>query len=233
MWSINRFTALGGLAGLTLLAGCASPRADIPGQAAHVTTPLDQFSASGRETPDQVALGVHADGVSASQREALAAFAGRWREGGGGAIVVQSPSDAADPAGARAFAEAAVSTLSVLGVPYDQIRVVGYAAGPGARPVVIAGFIRTTAEVPDCRRVPWDNLTATKDNKPYARFGCSLTANLAAQIADPGELAGGAALAPADAARRSAVFDKYREGHITSSDKNDQASGAVSTAVKP
>ena len=66
------------------------------------------------------------------------------------------------------------------------MRVAGYDAGPQPKaPVVLASFSRVVADGPDCRNAPWDNLTATKDNEPYNRFGCALTANMAAQIADP------------------------------------------------
>ena len=233
MWSTNRFAFLIGMVALALTSACATPRHDIPGQAAYAATPLDQYTIGRHETPDQVALGVHSEGISPSQREALAAFADRWRTAGAGYVTVQTPSDCDDPVGAKAYAEAAVSTLGVMGVPYDRVRLIGYAPGPGAKPVVVASFTHSVADVPDCSRVPWENLTATRDNKPYNRFGCTVTANLAVQIADPSELAGGVPLAPADTARRMVVLDKYRDGKITSSEKNEQASGAVSTAVKP
>lgn len=233
MWSINRLTAMTGLGLMALTAGCATAPPQIAGQAAYVPTALDQYTIGRHEQPDQVALGVHIEGVSGSQREALAAFADRWRAAGAGYVTIQTPSDCDDPVGAKSFAEAAVSTLGVLGVPYDRVRMIGYAAGHGTKPVVMASFTSMVAEVPDCSRVPWENLTATRDNKPYARFGCAITANLAAQVADPSDLNGGVAVAPADVARRMVVFDKYRDGKITSSDKNEQASGAVSTAVKP
>lgn len=232
MWSTNRLAFLAGCAGLIAVAGCATPGPTTVGQVANPATPLDQFTIGRHEAPDQVALAVHAEGVTGSQREALAAFADRWRASGAGFITIQTPSDSADPTAARAYAEAAVSTLGVLGVPYDRVRMIGYAGGPGARPVVMASFMSSAVDIPDCSRVPWDNLTATRDNRPYARFGCAVTANLAAQIADPADLAGGRPVASADVARRMVVLDRYRDGKVTSSDKNEQASGAVSTVVK-
>ena len=233
MWSINRLIALAGLGALVLTSACATARPEVASGPGYAATPLDQFAIGRHEAPDQVALGVHPEGVTVSQREALAGFADRWRAAGAAYVTIQTPSDSDDPIGAKAFAEAAVSTLGVLGVPYERVRIIGYAAGKGSRPVVMASFTSTVAEVPDCSRVPWENLTATGANKPYARFGCAITANLAAQVADPSELGGGVAIAPADVARRMVVLDKYRDGKITSSDKNEQASGAVSTAVKP
>lgn len=39
-------------------------------------------------------------------------------------------------------------------------------------------------------------------------------------------------VAPYDAARRETVLGKYRKGELTSSQKDDQATGAISQAVK-
>ncbi len=232
MWSIKRLALVGGLCGAALLAAC-STRPMVEGSVIHAPMPLDQYAVGLHEAPDQVALSVHGEGVSAAQRQALAAFAERWRAAGSGWITVQTPSDCGDAGVNKAYAEAAISTLGVLGVPYEHVRMIGYAAGPGARPVVLASFAHTVAEAPDCRDVPWENLTATKDNRPYHRFGCTLAANLAAQIADPNDLRGDTPMAPGDNTRRMVVLDKYRLGKITSSDKDEQASGSVSTTVKP
>jgi pilus assembly protein CpaD len=232
MSSIKRLGLFGGLAAAVLLAGCASGRdAGVP--IADVTaTPLDRYAITTHETPDQVGLSVHADGVSGAQRQALAGFVDRWRASGGGLVTMQTPTDCPDAVGARAFAEAAVSTLGVLGVPYENVRVIGYAAGPQSKPVVLASFSRVVADVPDCRSIGWDNLTATKDNRPYTRFGCTVMANLAAQIADPSDLRGDTPMSPADNSRRTVVLNKYRDGKVTASDKDEQANGTVSQ-VKP
>jgi pilus assembly protein CpaD len=233
MWLTKRLALTGGLAALILVTGCATPNAPVLGQRADPATPLDQYAMGVHEAPDQVGLAVHAEGVNAAQRQALLEFTDRWRASGSGWVTVQTPNDAADAPGARAYAEAAVSTLGVLGVPYDHVRMIGYAAGPQPKAVVLASFSRVVAEGPDCRSVPWENLTATKDNKPYNRFGCTLTANMAAQIADPSDLAGNTPLAPADSSRRMVVLAKYRDGKLTSSEKDEQASGSISSAVKP
>jgi len=233
MWLIKRAALLGGLSSLALLSACGTPRPMVEGSVPKAPTPIDQYEIGLSETPDQVGLTVHAAGVSAPQREALAAFAMRWRNAGSGWITVQAPNDSADPSTARAYAQAAISTLGTLGVPYDRVRIIGYAAGSGAKPVVLASFTHTVAVAPDCHDVPWENLTATKDNQPMHRFGCVITANLAAQIADPNDLRGDIPLAPADNVRRMNVLEKYRDGKVTSSEKDDQASGAVSNTVKP
>ena len=52
----------------------------------------------------------------------------------------------------------------------------------------------------------------TYDNEGYPEFGCAVTANIAAQIADPADLLAPRASDAPDAQRRQVVLDKYRQG---------------------
>ncbi len=230
MLSIKRLALCGCLFALASVAGCASTP---PAQSARVdaVTPLDQYRIKTHDAPDQLGLTVHAGGLSAAQHDALAEFAERWRSTGGALVTLQVPSDAPDPDAARSYVLAAESTLAVLGVPYDHVRTVTYVQGPAPKPLVLASFDTVVADAPDCNGVGWENLSATKNNTVYKRFGCTLVANLAAQIADPRDLRGQTALAPGDNSRRMKVIDNYRNGKVTASEKDTQASGAVSQSV--
>ena len=55
-------------------------------------------------------------------------------------------------------------------------------------------------------------LADTTDNKHYANFGCATQNNLAAQIANPGDLIAPRGMTPIDAERRSNVIETYRTG---------------------
>ena len=105
-----------------------------------------------------------------------------------------------------------------------------YDAGgqPGAP--VYARYARYEATGPDCRK-GWDNLTSTLKNVASTHFGCAGAANLAAMVADAHDLERPSPTAPADSVRRAIVLDKYRQGIITSSPKDPQAQGVVSSAV--
>ncbi len=230
MSSIKHLALLGSLCAIALVAGCAS-KPPAKGARIDAPTPLDQYQIKTREVPDQVGLTIHAEGLSAAQHDALAAFAARWRAAGSGEITLQVPSDAPDQDAAKTFVLAAESTLAVLGVPYDHVRTVGYVQGSAPKALVQASFETVVAEAPDCKSVKWENLSATKDNQPYKKFGCTLTANLALQIADPRDLRGEVPLAPADNTRRMQILSNYRTGKVTASDKDSQANGAVSAAV--
>ena len=69
-------------------------------------------------------------------------------------------------------------------------------------------------------------------NDVQKNFGCATTANMAAQVANPADLMGASDTAPIDAGRRMDVLSKYRQGKVTSSEKDEQAKGSVAQAVK-
>jgi pilus assembly protein CpaD len=227
MSSTKRLTLVAGLGVLALLSACAS-KPQVQGARVDSPTPLDQYQIKTHDAPDQVGLTIHDEGLSPAQRDALAAFTARWRAAGGATITLQVPSDAPEPASARNFAMAAESTLAVLGVPYDRVRTVSYAEGPTPKPLVLASFDTVVAEAPDCASVPWGNLSAVGSNAAYKKFGCTLEANLALQVADPRDLRGELPLAPGDNTRRMQILSNYRTGKATSSEKDAQANGAVS-----
>ena len=67
------------------------------------------------------------------------------------------------------------------------------------------------SRVEGCSAWP-DRLENDFHNRNYKNFGCATQANLAAMVDNPLDLLYPRALAPADAARRSAVLDNYRKG---------------------
>jgi DNA-binding NtrC family response regulator len=72
---------------------------------------------------------------------------------------------------------------------------------------------------------------AVHQNSRRAR-GPFVAVNLAAMIANPSDLVGDQPTDPADIARRGIMFSKYRQGVRTSSERNNDASGAISTVVE-
>ncbi len=111
------------------------------------------------------------------------------------------------------------------------MRIAGYEPATGQRPVVVLTFDRQVAVVPRCG-VDWDDLSATASNSGFTNFGCANAANMAAQIAYPGDLISPQVQTPPDAGRRQTVLDNYRKGQPTSTAKDAQASGAVSSVVQ-
>ncbi len=142
--------------------------------------------------------------------------------------MIETPAGADPVALSQAYAVQAA--LSAWGVPADSIRLVSYAA-PDPRAPVVVGFETLRAVVPQCGR-NWGNLSRSGDNQSASNFGCAITANLAAQIADPRDIQQPRAMTPADASRRTVVFDQYRAGKQTAAEAETLVrETAVSRAV--
>ena len=218
-------------AALLGLAACAT--APDPGlTAAKPLTDTQQWVDRVKVTaqPDEILLAPHAAGLSDRQTQALDALLSRWMDAQAREIVVSAPLGVAASEVAGRMAGAARARLVSLGAPVSAVRIVGYDAAAQPDAPLKVGFLRHTAQIPQCGQT-WDNLTATRDNTPFANFGCAVTANMAAQVANPEDLQRPRDSAPIDAARRDTVFGKYRRGEITSSAKDDQATGAISKAI--
>lgn len=190
-------------------------------------TPLSRFSLQLEPGLDRIALAVHADGLSGNQQSALYDLARRYLASGSGAVRVEAPSGD-DPA-ASAQAYAVRSALQAAGVPAERIVIAAYAA-PDPRAPVLAGFETLRAVIPDCSARIGD-LAGRFNNQSSSNLGCAINANMAAQIADPRDIAGARPMSPADSARAAVVFDNYRKGQPTSSPQEQLVAGRVSRAV--
>jgi pilus assembly protein CpaD len=221
-------------AALGLVAGLGACATDIPGADKHAELPTQRFEPKVTSKPEEVLLAVHAQGLSARQADALAKLYAYWMEDEGGVIGVQAPTDGVDPAAAYRMSEAARSFLISRGVPPGKIEVVGYDPVPGdsagAAPPLKVGYLRYHAEIPECGKT-WTNISRSWKNEVQPNFGCAVSANMAAQIADPADLLGPRPMTPQDATRRQEILDKYRKGELTSAAKDDKADGAISRAV--
>lgn len=214
------------LAGTLALQACASdPHPEATRRAAQLL-PTEQYGVTVTNAPEQVALGLHAGGLTATQQAALAQFVSRWRSNGGGAITLQAPVGG-DPAVARLMEDAAAGYLVKLGAPRERLVVTGYAAGGDPKAPLLIRYERFEAQGPNCSG-GWKNLTSTDSNTPYDHFGCAVTSNIAVQVANPRDFLAPAVETPADNTRRSVVLGKYRAGQVTSSASDTQANGKVS-----
>ena len=225
--SAPRFIALALAAALS---ACASPAIQ-PGQALSARTPTELWKTEMASQPEEIRLAVRAEGLSANQANALTGLAQTWRGAGGGEVVLQAPVGGPEPDAVSRSGENARSFLVQQGVPASEIRLVGYDAKGDPRAPLVVGFMRYALAIPACGR-SWTNIAHSMTNQPQPNFGCAVTANMAAQVADPADLATPRTMDPADAQRRAVVLDKYRKGELTSSEKDEKAEGAVSQVVK-
>jgi pilus assembly protein CpaD len=208
------------------LSACASTPSD-QGPSKTAATETQQWMDKVKVTsaPDEIVLAAHATGLSANQGAALEDLVGRWLQAEGRELVVTAPNTAGGMAGQIR------DRLILLGAPGARVRIAGFdPAGPGDN-VIRVGFLRYAAEPLKCGQ-RWENLTATRDNTVYENFGCAMAANLAAQVANPEDLVRPRDMAPPDAGRRDTVMGNYRKGELTSTKKDEQASGVLSKAIQ-
>lgn len=191
-------------------------------------TPTTRFALGVEPGIERIALAVHEAGPSPNQARALQDFAYRFSAEGAAVLRVEAPSGDDPVSGEMAWSVR--NALEAAGVPGHQVQVVTYLA-PDPRAPVLVGFDTVQASVPRCG-TEWTNLARTGSNAGHANFGCSVNANLAAQIANPRDITTPRTMTPADAGRRAVVFDKYRQGEQTAAVietllENGQVSDAV------
>jgi pilus assembly protein CpaD len=213
-----------GLLALSACAGVPDKKTDTP-----PVTPSERYAMRVDPAPQELKLGPHASGLSPAQTDALRVFVGLWDADDRKPITIMAPEHGPPAAAVFRTAAGARDNLIAAGVPASEIQLVGYeAAGVGDAPIRIS-FMSYTASGPQCGRA-WEDIAKTYSNESYRQFGCAVTANMAAQIADPEDLLHPRALAPSDAVRRENVLDKYRSGTVTATAKDTQANGAVSSS---
>ncbi len=222
-------THLTPIAAALALSACATGPTALAGPV--TPTVLDTWSARVQivAEPEEIRLAPHPTGMSGTQARALADFHARWVLAEGGVITVSAPLGSEGPGAYRVSADARAFLVSQ-GATSDQVQLVGYDSTGVANAPIVVGFKRYVAITPRCGE--WPAATRTASNQPMSNLGCAVSANMAAQVANPGDLLGARPMDPADTGRRMTVLGKYRAGETTSTAKDEQASGAVSTAVQ-
>lgn len=223
-----RLSAVLGLAcAAALLAGCTGTTAG--GGLAEPITPTQRFSLQVEPGVERIALAVQEQGLSANQQNALVDIANRFGLEGAPVLRIEAPSG--DDALARDMAWRVKGEFERIGVPPHQIQVVAYDA-PDPRAPVLVGYDTVRMQVPRCGQ-HWGSFTRTGANETSANFGCAVTANLAAQIANPRDVLGPQPMTPSDAGRRALVFDNYRKGVLTAAPQEELVGNRrVSEAVE-
>lgn len=206
------------------VSGCAS----MSGDAEAPMTPLSRYALQVEPGLDRIALAVHDEGLSANQHDALRDLAARYGASGSGQVRIESP--AGDDPVAVEQAYAVRTFLQAAGVPADRIQMAAYNA-PDARAPVLAGFETLRASIPDCATEA-RNMGVRTSNQSSGGFGCAITANMAAQIADPRDILGARRMSPADSGRAAVVFDNYRRGQVSSTPQEPLVNGRISGAVE-
>jgi pilus assembly protein CpaD len=208
----------------TTLAGCKAledPGAHVAGFTLIDPTQRHPIMVSQQPATMSVRVARGSQGLTPAQRAQVAAFLERYRatDAGNSKLVIAVPSGSPNESAAvravgdlrRMIAGYGFAESNVAIEPYDDRR-------DASAPVRLS-YLRYVAEGPECGAWP-SNLADDRRNLPYPNFGCAQQHNLAAQIANPADLLGPRTMDPSDQERRAVVFDKYRQGGITRSERD-------------
>ncbi|ESQ93722.1 CpaD family pilus assembly protein [Asticcacaulis benevestitus] len=218
--------ALAMIAALTLNA-CATTGS---GKVAKLDDPVlatEQFPLQAQSMTKSISLRINPNGLSANQRTALDLVAAKanWINGEPVNVEIVTSSDPRAISTGRMIS----GYLSDRAVSDDTLSQVSLQEQPAD--IVTINTVYYRARTYACNET-WENITATRDNKPYKNFGCAINSNMAAMIADPRDLDHPATATAVDTTRKADVITKYQKGEKTSSATDDGAKGSISNAIK-
>jgi pilus assembly protein CpaD len=160
-------------------------------------------------------------GLTPSQKAQVADFLERFRasDADNSKLVIFAPSGSPNESAAvRAVADIR-QLIAAYTFPDSNVAIEPYHERRDADAPIRLSYLRYVAEGPECGR--WtSNVADDPRNLPYPNLGCAQQRNLAAQVANPADLLGPRTMDPADQERRAVVFDRYRQGKTTNSDKS-------------
>ncbi len=220
--------ALAALSAPALLAGGCAPDRVVTGS----TYPFDHRDRHPIElarAPETLDVFVAGAGLDPRQEDDLRAFAAEFRRRGQGPMTAELPSGPRAGAAARRALPTVKAVLAEAGVPAERIAVATYPVeDPTLASPIRLSFPRLKARVASrCGLWPQDLGVSTPkanlNNEPYWNLGCATQANIAAQVADPVDLARGRSEGRIDTIRRAANIDKLRQGQDPSTDYKAQS----------
>ncbi|MCI5078035.1 CpaD family pilus assembly lipoprotein [Oricola sp.] len=142
----------------------------------------------------------------------IRAFAANFAASGTGTLIVMQPVGSANEQAVKRVQGDILQALADGGAPRSRIAVQHYdASAHGSAAAVRLSYAGVTASTTPCGNWP-DDLTETVENRNYADFGCSSQQNLAAIVANPGDLLGPRQSSPIDATQRGTVIEDYQSG---------------------
>ena len=209
------------------LGACASAPATHADLKPAPVLPTEQYALTAQTMNRPINLRINPNGLSDNQRLALDQVASHASWLSGEPVNVQIVTNG-DPNAVNA-GRAVGSYLMDRDVDTDKLSQVSSQDQPAD--IVTVNLTSYRARTYDCG-AHWEDLAKTATNQPMDNFGCAVTSNLAAQIADPRDLVQPAPATSTDVARKSIILGKYRAGEVTSSAVDNTSSGTISDAIK-
>lgn len=230
--SLPALVALG--AGVAAISACASAAPTAVPAAYLETSPLDLNAIEVEKRTEflEVPIDAYASELSSSDRARIREFLAGYTRRGHGPLVVSMPQASSNPQLAVAAIAEARAIAWDMGVEYQEISGTAHGSGSAVSEPMILAYQSYEAIAPYCPPKSMVDFSNIDSNNQLETLGCSVRTNLAAMIVDPGDLLGTRPLDGSDLARREVILEKFREGVSTASDRSDQESGAVSSAVQ-
>lgn len=222
MAEIPARTLLSGLA-LVLLGACASERVTPPNVSFH-GTPLDHNPIGVEKTREvlEVAINPAYPQLQIADVRAMERFVAAYRDRGHGPLYMVMPENGTYPDMAVEVVKELRNIAWEKGVAWEQISGATYDAG-GMNTPVLMSFDVYEAVAPECLSLATYNMADVSSNNEPSYFGCSVRANMAAMLADPGDLLSQRELDPRDSRRVSLIMEAYRAGAPSGAAGNGEA----------
>ena len=197
----------------TALAGCASRDSLTVGSVPDDYRTNHPIIVSESEQTLDVPVASGARELTIATQSNITAFANAFGRSGTGVLHMLVPAGSANEHAVDRVRNDIFKALKRGGVNQNDVSVQRYDAGQhGSTAPVRLAYSGVTAGVPSqCGQWPAD-IARTSKNQHHADYGCSSQNNLAAQIANPGDLLGPRAASPIDAIQRGVVIGTYQEG---------------------
>lgn len=213
----NKQKAIISLIALLALGACAtSLRPDVEKDNQSIVdtrTILDAHRPEITQTESRVLLYGEGGRLSPKEIDDIKSFAEEFITVGRGTVVISYPQGGGNSGAINALVRETQKQLYSAGVDFKKMSFGTFDATKDRDPVMVS-FTRFQASEVDC--VPWSQIDPRKtaNNTSSVNFGCATNANVAAMLADPGDLNGDRKLDKDDASRTQNGIDKYRKGEL-------------------
>ena len=170
----------------------------------------------------EVHVAATARGLTPRQRAQVLEFSDRSRaaDAGNSRLVIQAPGGGANEMSSMQAVGEIRQILSDNGFQDSSIAIEAYHTGQRSNAPIRVSYLRYVAEAPVCGYWP-TNLANQRDNGNYPNFGCANQHNLAAMVANPGDLLGPRTETDRSGERRDTAWNKYVKGESSAAKKSD------------
>ena len=198
---------------MSLLAGCSS----LPRDSITVGSVPDDYRTrhpimlTEAEQALDIPVASGATSLNLAVRSNITAFASAFAQSGTGVLHMLVPSGSPNAAAVAHVTNDIYEAIEEGGGSRSRVAVQSYdARAHGAAAPVRLSYAAVTAQTGKCGSWPED-LSRTTNNRNHPDFGCAMQKNLAAIVANPGDLLGPRQESPIDAAQRENVIKTYQD----------------------